>query len=578
MELSQDQVRWICLTDAIFVDPVGRVFEHEGCIYRAIYPEQQDYVQSLFDRGVVAALVEKKLLVETTVSDLRVAGYPMVLQHKRVRWQLKPHTWSIQFLRKAALHFVELNLALLEYGLGTCDGHWANFMQVRNEQPVWIDFGSIVSLQTDADKCRNGIIQFRTCFLHSLSLIEQNRALEKLYRNYTLNLSSLTDEEFHWISHGRRLPFGYGGLGRVSPATARAVQTGQRLLSGRNLGWVPPAIKEGVGAAIKTARGVLKRVRTWQSRQDAASLAKERAKILRDCKTWLEDLRFQRPQTQWGRYHRPQELNKDKSLDACDYRAQLVEALITRLAPRTAVDIAANAGKFALLMAKKGVETYAFDVDQAAIDKLSEACEQMPSISLTVGVHSIYGADGPESWNRLPNNACGELALALAITHHLLITAHLPHDFVAKSLAQYCSETLLTEFMPYGLGNTKYVPDPLPEGYSLAMQLEALGRLFGRITVIFSPSLPTWSFRIMLLCEDTRQGEAGTTEVQTMVYRPELWSEEGLVIRLLCSACDEVFPFAGDMSIACSRCGEVLQLEELQLEAVRRLGLPAEEG
>src|SRR5215211_1620069 len=96
------------------LDPTGRVFEHEGEVYRAIYPHAVDHVRSLFERGVIERLVERKLLVETTLSTLRVTGYGMVLRHGRIPYLSRPGQWPRSLLRDAARLVVDLNLELIE--------------------------------------------------------------------------------------------------------------------------------------------------------------------------------------------------------------------------------------------------------------------------------------------------------------------------------------------------------------------------------------------------------------------------------------------------------------------------------
>src|SRR5690349_19754345 len=116
--LPSTQLEWLGIR---FLDPNGRVFRWEGEIYRAIYPDRVPYVLSLFERGIVAELVERGLLISSELTKLKVEGYGLVLRHRTLPYITKPWEWNRSFIRDAAIKTIDLNLALLKWGLGTVD-------------------------------------------------------------------------------------------------------------------------------------------------------------------------------------------------------------------------------------------------------------------------------------------------------------------------------------------------------------------------------------------------------------------------------------------------------------------------
>ena len=173
--LSSEEVRW---RGVRFLDPTGRLFEHENEIYRAIYPKAEARVRSLFQQGIVEKLCERGLLIDTTISPLALSEFGLVLRHRRLPFTTRPDEWCRSCLRDAALAVIDLNLELLKDGLGTIDAHPANVEQGNDCRPVWVDFGSIVPLR-DASM---GLGELNKCFLRPLRLLTQSPELGRLVR------------------------------------------------------------------------------------------------------------------------------------------------------------------------------------------------------------------------------------------------------------------------------------------------------------------------------------------------------------------------------------------------------------
>ncbi|MBN2143599.1 MAG: hypothetical protein JW774_03150 [Candidatus Aureabacteria bacterium] len=141
-------------------------------------------------------------------------------------------------------------------------------------------------------------------------------------------------------------------------------------------------------------------------------------------------------------------------------RTPLINEAIERFKPNKMIDIGCNAGLYSLIAVKKGIQVLAFDFDEEAVDKLYATVKthyKDPCISTAV-------KDVKQECSHP-----GDLALALALTHHLSLSQRFPFSFVTQVLSSYTSNVLITEFMPNGLGTGKTgpVPDPLPEHYTL---------------------------------------------------------------------------------------------------------------
>ncbi|MCP4690719.1 MAG: tetratricopeptide repeat protein, partial [Desulfobacterales bacterium] len=182
-----------------FLDPMGRVFEYEGEFYRAIYPHKTTYARGLFQKGIIDRLVEKGLLVETRITDLKLEKYGLVLWHRRIPFRTTPEEWPREFLRDAALCGIDLNLELLPFGLGTIDFHCDNIQQQKGCSPVWIDLGSICPLES-IDDGKGAFQELLKYYLHPLYLLSKKKNLGRTCR-LLLADGGIDAGEFHDLTN-----------------------------------------------------------------------------------------------------------------------------------------------------------------------------------------------------------------------------------------------------------------------------------------------------------------------------------------------------------------------------------------
>ena len=123
------------------VDPVGRVFNYQNRVYRAINSEYADQVLESLRLATRHGWFEAGL-VETCVSDLKIDGYDFVLEHKRIPFVTLPGEWSAAGLQKAALSHLKLCMTMMRTGHCLKDSHAYN-MLFDGTRPIFIDFGSI---------------------------------------------------------------------------------------------------------------------------------------------------------------------------------------------------------------------------------------------------------------------------------------------------------------------------------------------------------------------------------------------------------------------------------------------------
>lgn len=151
-----------------YADSHGRLFSVGPRLYRGVPAESAAFCARLFDTGVVAALVEKRLLVPTVRSALTAEGFALVLEHERLPHTSYPYEWGAEMMRAAALHTLALLKELAGRGLTLKDAHGWNIL-FDGCRPVFVDFGSIIEISPgalwDAER------EFQEYFLHPLVMM-----------------------------------------------------------------------------------------------------------------------------------------------------------------------------------------------------------------------------------------------------------------------------------------------------------------------------------------------------------------------------------------------------------------------
>lgn len=419
-----------------FQDPAGRVFECDGEYYRAIYPDSVAHIRDLFENGVVQPLIERGLLVPTQLTPHMLSGFGLVLKHRSAPFALRPQEWVRPALRDAAQTFLDLNLALLPHGLGTMDAHLANFAQFDACRPTWLDFGSISPLT----KAATALTEFRTVLGNPLQLFARDAALAR---------------PVHALLRG-------GGISDTELAA---------------LGGNP-------GPPLKHSSGIFGRFRK------TPTLPELREQLLHSERERLP-ASFPAPQTTWADYRTEDTL--PANYDDLTGRKRAILDIIKRLQPKRVADLASNSGTFTFLAARHGAAVLALDFDENALDLLyTTARATSIPLQVTCGLSDLTK----------PREATADvdLAIALAVTHHLALGQRYPFSYIIERLAAFTKDALLVEFMPNGLGGAAGPsPSPLPEWYSEALFLTALRERFSSVEVVNYSRDPSHSLRTLIL-------------------------------------------------------------------------------
>ncbi|MGE0745619.1 MAG: hypothetical protein AB7K86_10240 [Rhodospirillales bacterium] len=162
----------IAAEPASFRDPSGRVYEHDGRIFRTVADRAAADYGFVRRSGALDRLVERGWIVGATEVDRDLLG-PVgaaarhVVEHPRLPFVSYPYEWPFTALKAAALLHLDCQLALLDSDIMLSDASAYN-VQFVGARPVFID---LLSLRQYRDgEYWTGYRQFCEQFLNPLLL------------------------------------------------------------------------------------------------------------------------------------------------------------------------------------------------------------------------------------------------------------------------------------------------------------------------------------------------------------------------------------------------------------------------
>jgi ribosomal protein L11 methylase PrmA len=321
-----------------------------------------------------------------------------------------PYEWCFSQLKDAALQTLRLQRTAMRFGMSLKDATAYN-VQFERGRPVWIDTLSFEPLRVGAPWV--AYRQFCEFFLAPLALM------------------SRTDVRLHHL-----LRVFLDGV---------PVDTASKLLPWRT------RLSPGLGVHIHLHARAGRR-----AAGGAAGLAGPRRQLPATALPALIDnlertvggLSWEPAGTVWGNYYDATNYTET----AFAHKHRVINTTLVRLRPAVVWDLGANDGTFSRLVADQGVGVIAFDVDQAAVEKnygrvvARREPTLLPLVMDLTNPSPACGWAGQERQS-LAERGPADVALALALVHHLAIGHNVPFDRLSAFFASV-ARALVIEFVP----------------------------------------------------------------------------------------------------------------------------------
>ena len=399
-----------------FKDPGGFVFSSDGVIHRQVNASFADSYGRLMKSGLYESLVRDGLMVAHEEVPLRLPGAPpalTVLRPDQVPFISYPYEWCFSQLKAAALLTLKIQRRAIARGMVLRDASAYN-VQFVGTRPTFIDtlsFGEYIEgLPWSAYR------QFCQHFLAPLALrARTHHSLGDLARVHIDGIPlDLT---------AKLLPF----RSRFSPGLLMHVHLH---------GW-----------STRKALDEVSPVRSVKGRMGRAAMLG----LIDGLERTVTNLQYNRSSTLWSTYS----AHLNYSAAAQDHKYRIVDEMIDAAAARSplrmAWDPGANTGRYSRLTAGRVAHVVSFDGDHASVEQnLAESRDGghaiLPLVQDLTNPTATGGWNGSER-RSLFERGPADLALALALVHHLAIGSNVPLDSVAAFFRRIC-RYLIVEFVP----------------------------------------------------------------------------------------------------------------------------------
>ncbi len=399
---------------ASFRDPSGFIFRRDGVLLRQVNESYKEDFDLLKSSGLLAALWQQELMVRHNEADLHLAqshGAIAVLQPQLLPFISHPWEWSFSLLKQAALLTLQLQNLALDHGMSLKDASAFN-VQLEKGRPIFIDTLSFEKYVPSEPWI--AYAQFCRHFLAPLALMSCTDV--RLQALLSENLDGIPlDLAANLLPGKTKLN---SGLLMHLHLHAKAEKSGGNSQGGEAK---KPTFSE---AAM---RGLV------------ASLTKA-----------IQGLEWQPQGTEWADYYN----DTNYSSKAAESKHQILKGWISSLAKPGAVcwDLGANDGRYSRIAAEAGLFTVAADIDPAAVEQAYRYITKNKVTNLHPLLVDLRNPSPGRGWRceeraSLKERGPADLALALALIHHLAIGSNVPLSDVWKALTELGREVIV-EWVP----------------------------------------------------------------------------------------------------------------------------------
>jgi hypothetical protein len=406
-------------TTNLSIDKTGVVFFYKNRVLRGISDEYLNMVNNMFISGFIQKLIDKQLFPESWISDLEIEGYNLVIEHKNIQYWNYPYEWSFDMLKDAGLSILKINEIANKYNFELIDTHFYNIV-FDGSIPKYYDLGGFRARTNNKDNWK-GYIGFYDFFYVSLYL--QSKGLYDTYKGLSLQGTVFHQNEFLKIKY-KCFYFKY----------IYNIQTNLRkicLSDNEN-------IRKKIQSKVKRKIALILKY-TFKSNFSFDSIA-----------TKYKKLSLQKGISNWNNYH--------TNVDIYSDRFNRIITIISNncLDATSVLELAANQGKLSerILEETHIKNLIATDYDIEAVNIMYN--NNKNNKNLLPLVFDMVRTDGRIQDKHIQTRIKSDLVIALAVTHHLILTQNIPLEYILKTISKLTNKYIIIEFMPLGLVDNNF--------------------------------------------------------------------------------------------------------------------------
>ena len=388
------------------------MYQKDGCLLRQINPSYLPTFTSLKSSGLLDDLIRANLLVPFEEVDLSLAHSSeavAVIRPEKVALVSYPCEWSFSQYRAAALATLQIQRRAIEKDMVLKDASAYN-IQFHNGNPVLIDTLSFEPYTPG--KPWVAYRQFCQHFLAPLVLMSHvdvrlTRLMASFIDGIPLDMASTICKPMTRFNAGVGMHLHLHAKLQAKAAHEERKATPQGAFG-----------KNALLGLVDSLNGL------------------------------IEKLSWKPEGTEWANYYN--ETNYSESSMGEKHRlVQDFLDLVTPL-PEMVWDLGANNGEFSALASKRGIQTVAWDIDPAAVEKnylmRKGDTKMLPLIQDLTNPSPAIGWANQERESLIQRGPV-DVVMALALIHHLAIGNNVPLSDISQFLSRI-GKWLIIEFVP----------------------------------------------------------------------------------------------------------------------------------
>jgi hypothetical protein len=397
-----------------FRDHSNRVYAGSGDVYRGLDTAAASELRSVMQKPFFARAVAHGTIVATEWLDQPPAPvdehWDAWLRHDRIPVVSYPYEWTFSMLRDAALIQLSLLTDMLGDDVVSKDASPYN-VQFVGSSPMFIDVGSFEGYRSGDPWF--GYRQFCQQYLFPLFLV------------------AYKDIPFQ--------PWLRGSLEGLTPVEARQV------LKGAKRGW--RGLPTHVWIHARLEERMARRSTEVKEAARRAGFSKRLIELnVAKLTSLVEGLEWRRADSEWSTYSERSHYT-DRDLAA---KEDFVRRAAEDFHPNVAWDVGANDGRFSRIVAEHAEYVVALDADHLVVDLLYRNLRAEQNTKILPLMFNLADPSPALGWRGRERRPLEErnrpdLALYLAVIHHLSITHHVPVRDILDSMAA-TAPRLVVEF------------------------------------------------------------------------------------------------------------------------------------
>lgn len=444
-------------------DSFGRVFFCNGKVYRAIEKSAVEDCLILLKRPFFLELMNKGFLPHTLISDFEYPDAGIVLEHEKLM-NIQQHEWTFSMLKDAALTLLKIQKIASQDGYELKDAHTMN-MLFRGSQAVYVDIGSFQKKESDEWVAYEEFLNsfyIPLCFWGEGHFYITRKLLEsKFYRMQTIPNQKFTNSGFFSLLN-EKITYTDIYFKNKNIKRTENIDKAKRIVE----------ISNDLIKFVKRSPSYAFTSRTKY--YDEETIEKR-----------LIQKYYPNQNSLWKGYH-SKFYGQDQYMQISsrfERILSIIEDINNRDSLQSVLDLAGNEGMMSFLVKHRcniPIVSLA-DYDENALEV---ACENRKKSNIDINI-LLLNFMFPPNIDDVASRVKSDLVMALAVTHHLILTAKYLLPTILERIKAYSNKYVLIEFMPKGLWSIEHKKDiELPEYYTQDWFTGEFEKLFDIQTIV----------------------------------------------------------------------------------------------